>query len=330
MDGGGRVAEPLAGPGSGRADARLDTAPRTASRKGWRLFSPIVLPFAALGSRRRSSVAVPLGRRLPRHLGTFLTLLFFGGVVGYGLVAGGQYELFRDSYGDPRDAVAKALGFGVEQITISGLSQLTEGEVLAAAGITGRTSLPFLAVADLRARLEAVPLVKHAEIRKLYPSEMVISLVERDAFALWQKDGELFVVSADGTVIDGMRDPRFAALPLVVGEEANTRVADYVRLLDASGALRSRIRAGMLVSGRRWALKMDNGIDVQLPEQGAVAALSRLAQLEVDGRILAKDVLAIDLRAPDRVVVRLTEEAASARIELNKKKPQRGVKGIDT
>jgi cell division protein FtsQ len=40
-------------------------------------------------------------------------------------------------------------------------------------------------------------------------------------------------------------------------------------------------------------------------------------------------VIAIDLRMRDRVVVRLTEEAAAARADLLKKKPIRG-KGVET
>ena len=115
----------------------------------------------------------------------------------------------------------------------------------------------------------------------------------------------------------------------MVGERANLRNKDYLALLDAAGPLKGRIRAGTLVSGRRWTLKMDNGMDVRLPELGAADALARLVRLERDQKILEKDVLAVDLRMPDRVVVRLTEEAASARAEALKKKPMRG-KGIDT
>ena len=58
--------------------------------------------------------------------------------------------------------------------------------------------------------------------------------------------------------------------------------------------------------------------------EGAGHALS-----ERDQRILQKDVIAIDLRMADRVVVRLTEEAMAARLEGLKKKPLRG-KGVDT
>ena len=43
-----------------------------------------------------------------------------------------------------------------------------------------------------------------------------------------------------------------------------------------------------------------------------------------------KPDLTVDLRMPDRIVLRLTEEAVAARAENTKKKLQRGVKGIDT
>jgi cell division protein FtsQ len=130
-------------------------------------------------------------------------------------------------------------------------------------------------------------------------------------------------------VIDSFEDARFAYLPLVVGEEANLHTKDYLALLEAAGPLKGRIRAGTLVAGRRWTLKIDNGIDVRLPEHGIGAALARLVKLEREQGILQKDVIAIDLRMPDRVVVRLTEEAAAARLDGLKKKPVRG-KGVET
>jgi cell division protein FtsQ len=156
-----------------------------------------------------------------------------------------------------------------------------------------------------------------------------VTLVEREAHALWQRSGEVFVIAQDGTVIDLMQDARFAHLPLVVGEDANVHTADYLALLDAAGSLRTRVVAGTLVSGRRWTLKIDNGVDVRLPEIGAAAAMARLAKLDREQKILDKDVIAIDLRMSDRVVVRLTEEAMEARLEALRKKPPRG-KGVET
>lgn len=324
MDGGGRVLEPLTAGFPGVAAGRPDRRHGRGARLPF-----LSLPSVPFRTRRRSFVAVPLGRRIPRLTGTALVLAFFGVTGFYGLVLGGQYETLRREFGEPRDVAARVVGFGLDKITISGLAQLSEREVLRIAGINPLLSLPFIGVADIRARLEATPLVKSAVVRKLYPNELAVTLVEREPYALWQKDGELFVISADGTVIDRMNDPRFASLPLVVGEGANKRAASYVALLEAAGPLSSRIRAGMLVSGRRWTLKMDTGLDVRLPEEDAPAAVARLARLEREGHILDKDVLALDLRVADRVVVRLTEEAAATRADAIKKRPTRGTKGAE-
>ncbi len=135
------------------------------------------------------------------------------------------------------------------------------------------------------------------------------------------------MIAADGTVIDQMRDGRFADLPLVVGDEANLRTKEYLALLEAAGPLKDRIRAGTLVSGRRWTLKLD-GIDVRLPETGAREAVARLVKLEAESSLLEKDIIAVDLRLPDRVVVRLTEEGAAARLEAQKKSKK--PKGTET
>ncbi|HYF55129.1 MAG TPA: cell division protein FtsQ/DivIB [Salinarimonas sp.] len=311
MDGGGRLDGPLT-PGFSRGGRRV--AARTAG-----------LPFL----RRRSAVAVPGGAGpVPRHLGSALAVAFFAAVVGVGLQAGGHLDEIQARAGAPRDAVARALGFGIDHVTVSGLAQLQPDEVLTTGGITARSSLPFLDAGEVRQRLEAMPLVKSAAVRKLYPGELLVTLEERRAHALWQRNGEIVVVAADGTVIDTLRDARFASLPLVVGEGANARTAEYLALIEAAGPLKGRIKAGTLVSGRRWTLKID-GLDVRLPEHGAEAALARLARLEREQKILDRDVIAIDLRMADRVVVRLTEEAAAARAEAMKKKPTRG-KGVDT
>jgi cell division protein FtsQ len=322
MDGGGRFARPLTAGTSGGDAERRAPVPSSLAR---------ILKFVVRSrvSRRRRSVSASFGPRLPRGFGTGLVFAFFGAVTATGLTLGGHTETLRAEFGEPHHALARLVGLGVDRVTISGIAQLAESEILSAAGITPRTALPFIQVAEARTRLEAVPLIRSASVRKVYPNELLVNLVEREPHALWQHNGELFVIAADGAVIDTMRDARFVSLPLVVGEEANRRTKDYLALLEAAGPLKAQIRAGTLVSGRRWTLKMDNGVDVRLPELRVPDALKRLARLEREQKILQKDVIAVDLRMADRVVVRLTEEAMAARLEGLKKKPLRG-KGVDT
>jgi cell division protein FtsQ len=138
--------------------------------------------------------------------------------------------------------------------------------------------------------------------------------------SIWQKDGKLLVVATDGTPIQELTDQRFTELPFVVGKGANERVAEFLKIIDNAGDLRSRIRAGILVGERRWTLKMTNGLDVKLPESDPEAAIVQFARLARDSRLLDKDLVSIDLRVPGRIYARLTEEAAAARADAMPRK----------
>jgi cell division protein FtsQ len=157
-------------------------------------------------------------------------------------------------------------------------------------------------------------------VRKLYPNHLLIDLVERAPYALWQKDGKVSVVAADGAPIDAMTDSRFADLPFVVGEGANERLPEFTALLAAAGELGPKVRAGVLISNRRWNLKMTSGVDVMLPETHPEAAVATLVRLQRQSRVLDRDVISLDLRLQGRMFARLTEDAAAARVAVHPKK----------
>jgi len=307
MDGGGRFPESLS-PAPGRA-------PGVAARFAAGLLGRFSLRTPARSrSVRRVRAGQNWAERLPRGTGIVGVSATLAVVSMAGFVASGRYDSFVVEQGRPLDFIARMCGFGVRRVTITGISRMYEREVLAAAGIDWRSSVPFLDVTEARDRLLRVPLIAQASVRKIYPGDIVITQVEREPAALWQKDGVISVIAADGTVIDAMRDDRYASLPLVVGENANAKLPEYLALIAAAGPLADRIKAGTFVSGRRWTLKLD-GVDVRLPEDDPAGALARLVRLEGRDRLLEKDIIAVDLRMPDRVVVRLTEEAAAARAE---------------
>ena len=241
-----------------------------------------------------------------------LTLGILIAAAGIGAVRGGQYQAFVASHGAIEDIVARHLGFGLDVVTISGVTHLDEPRILSLAGITPKNSLPFFDVADAKKRLESDPLVKQASVRKLYPNQIVIDIVERTPYAVWQKDGELGAVGVDGGPIDDVRDGRYIGLPFVVGDGANLRVREFTALLASLEELRPRVEAGVLVGERRWNLKLKSGIDVKLPESDPQAAIATLLRLERQSRVLERDILAVDLRTPDRTFIRLSQDASDA------------------
>jgi cell division protein FtsQ len=257
---------------------------------------------------------------LPRGTGVAAAGLFLAASAAFGVVRGGHVPAMIDELRDWRDAAANAAGFRITSIAMAGQNELTREEVLTIAGITGRTSLLFLDAADARTRLLANPWIAEANVLKLYPSRLHMTVTERQAFALWQKDGKVSVIAGDGTIVEPFVNQRFAKLPLVVGIGAETRAKDIVGLLDKYPLLRNQMHAAVLVAERRWNIVLTNGIEVRLPEIDAEQALDTVVQLDRDNKLLSRDIAMVDLRLSDRVTVRLSDDAAAARLEVLKAK----------
>ncbi|MBV9752199.1 MAG: FtsQ-type POTRA domain-containing protein [Hyphomicrobiales bacterium] len=277
-------------------------------------------PKSKPASRRGASGGGTAAMRIPRFTGTCLIGGLFLAVASFGVWRGGELDAFLARNGAVKEVLARSFGLGITTVEVSGAARLSAAEVVAAAGIDGRGSLLFADVEGLRERLKANPMIAEASVRKLYPHALVISVTERQPFALWQKDGEVSLVAIDGTPIDALRDQRYVDLPLVVGEGANERVKDFAALLDTQPSLKPLVRAGNWVGQRHWELQLKSGLMVKLPEAEPAAAWARFAGLMRDYKLSEKALILVDLRLPDRVIFRLTEEAAAERNEEMKKR----------
>jgi cell division protein FtsQ len=265
-------------------------------------------------------VTLPLAHaRVPRFVGLIACLSFIAGSAAYGVVKGEHGPEILAAVKMAGDAAANTMGMRIATVSLSGQRQVSREEIFAAAGVTESSSLPFLDVTAARTKLEAIPWVSEATVRKLYPDRLQITITEREAFALWQLNGKVSVIAADGTVLGASVEPRFASLPFVVGKGAAVRARDFLAVLDAQPAIRDQVRAAVLVAERRWNLRLRNGIDVRLPENDVPQALEMLARLDREKHLLTRDIAAVDLRLPDRATVRLSDAAAAAREEAIKK-----------
>ncbi|WP_448951725.1 cell division protein FtsQ/DivIB [Labrys neptuniae] len=256
----------------------------------------------------------------PRGLGLLLSASFLVGTIVYGAQIGPVWPQMKVQYGAPLDMAANLFGFRVETVAVTGQRELTDQQIFAAAGVTNTSSLLFLDAEAAREGLEKLPLVKSAQVRKLFPSTLSVTIEERAPYALWQRDGSVSVIAEDGTVIEDHVETRFAELPLVVGEGADKRASEIVAAVAATPEFNGRIKGATLVSQRRWNLTLDNGVVVRLPEDDPEQALKSLAGLERKAKVLEKDILAVDMRMPDRATFRLSEQAAAARADALAKK----------
>jgi cell division protein FtsQ len=295
-----------------RALARR-TAPVVHPLRGGKKGAP--LPRKALRAERPSWMDRWRRGEPPRFLGLALLAVLFGATGLYGAFAGGHVASLKEIPHVAFVATTRALGFGLSEVRVTGGVKMAPEEVMSVLGVDHTTSLLAFDAEAARRRLLAVSWIKSAAIRVYLPNTLAITLTEREPFAIWQRAGQVMLVDREGRVIGPYDDIRFSHLPLVVGEGAERRVSEIGELLDPHPVIRSRVRAAVLVADRRWTLKLGDGVDVMLPERDAPAAVALLARLDRETALLNRDIAAVDLRLPDRVVVRLTDRAAGIRAD---------------
>jgi cell division protein FtsQ len=193
-----------------------------------------------------------------------------------------------------------SMGFRVQEVMVSGRQQTDRETLIKALNVSRGAPILAFDINAAKERLEVLPWVRASTIERMLPDTILISIVEREPLALWQKDGKLNLIDADGAVIldDGLEP--YADLLVVVGDGAETQAAALLALLGTEPALMQQVRAG----NRRWNLHLKDDIDVRLPEDDALGAWQRLATYHRNHKVLDKNVTVLDLRIPDRLIVK--------------------------
>lgn len=220
-----------------------------------------------------------------------------------------QWAAFADATLD----MSADAGLALREVLVQGRGRTSQEDLMTALDL--KLGAPILALdpETLRAQLEALPWVARASVERRLPDTLFITVEEREPLALWQREGEIALIDRGGTVIANAALATFAQLPMVVGEGANTRAAELIAMLAQDPELAARVTAAVWVGNRRWNVRLDNGVDIRLPEVNGAAAWAELATLQREHGLVDRDLTAIDMRQPDRLIVRLTPEAAARR-----------------
>jgi cell division protein FtsQ len=218
-------------------------------------------------------------------------------------------------------------GYRVDDIFVEGRVKTPRDQLLTALGVKRGDAILGVDLAAAQKRIEEIPWVRSAAVERRLPDQIHILITEREPVALWQNKGRYFLIDRDGQIVgDQIED--YTGLPLTVGEGAPDHVADLVALLASEPALQPRVKAATWVGDRRWNIMLDrtpDGIEVRLPEEDPGSAWHDLARLDQEKSLLERQVGVIDMRLPDRLVLRAAnaprEQAAGP---AARKKPSNG------
>lgn len=206
--------------------------------------------------------------------------------------------------GERIGALTAFAGLRVEHVEFEGRQNTPEPLLRAALGVTKGEPILGFSLDAARKRIETLSWVKQATVERRLPSTIVVNIEERRPFAIWQNDNKFVLIDRSGNVVANQDVAHFRNLPLVVGPGAPQAASALIDALTTRPALQKFVVAAVRVGNRRWNLLMTNGANVMLPEGHEVAALDRLMQLQQGHDLLDRPLVAIDMRLPDRLVLR--------------------------
>jgi cell division protein FtsQ len=199
-------------------------------------------------------------------------------------------------------SASAGIGYRLSKVLIDGRKN-TPTEILQMA-IGVQVGDPILGIDpnDVKKRLEALGWISSVTVERRLPGVLYIHISEDYPAAIWQHNGSFRLIDREGHLLGDLAG---FDLPVVVGAEAPRHTGELLDMLAREPELAQRVRAAVWIGDRRWDVHFDNGVDVKLPAESPQAAWSELARIEREQKLLARDIAVIDMRLPDRLVIRL-------------------------
>lgn len=274
-----------------------------------------------VGNRKGTRRKVILRRRAPgfelavyyaRRFGRIILVFVLAVWLAAWFIAAGGIEKTRDwSYHKTLELSAD-LGFRVRNILVEGRRNTSPEVIMALVNMEKGDPLFAFDPAGAREMIERISWVQTARVERRLPDTIYVGLEERAPLALWRRsNGSLALIDHDARVLSENDLRPFMDMITVSGPGAPENAGEFFSLLDAEPELKVRIKSAKRIGKRRWDLRLKNGIEVNLPGQDTGMSLRRLMLAHEEGSILDKDIVGIDLRKDDRIIVRPRRGAAS-------------------
>ncbi|MDR0555888.1 MAG: FtsQ-type POTRA domain-containing protein [Holosporaceae bacterium] len=193
--------------------------------------------------------------------------------------------------------------FCIKRIEFDGNERVKDVLLLKASGLKYKSNIFAVSIREVKKKLENIAWIRSVVVQRKFPNKIYIRVAERTPIAILQSKYKLYLIDADGKILenDGVVD--FSNLPIVMGEGAEREADRLLCRLDKFPKIRSQLVFAVRLSKRRWNLKINRGITVKLPEKGINHAIEVLDEISDGNGFFNRDISIIDLRMLDRVIV---------------------------
>ncbi|MEL7687768.1 FtsQ-type POTRA domain-containing protein [Citromicrobium bathyomarinum] len=203
-------------------------------------------------------------------------------------------------------ATAGSAGFQMRTIDLTGVERMNRLKIYEEVMEYRGTPMPLLDLAAIRADLNRMPWVAEARVSRQLPDKLVIDIEERTPHAVLVKPDRLVLIDRNGIELDPIAEDDAQGMLRISGAGAADSIDSLDRVLAAAPALQPQIKSAHRIGERRWNIVFKTGQILALPqgEEEASEAFIDFARMDGLYRLLGGKATVIDLRVPDRYVLR--------------------------
>lgn len=194
--------------------------------------------------------------------------------------------------------------FPIRTVRVTGVRHIDKNELKQTLAPLVKCGFFSINIEYIRDRLEQMPWVADSTVRRTWPDKILISIVEREAVARWNKES---LLSSDGDLFDPNETSYPVSLADFVGPAGThiTMLKYFVNINRILHPLHVKISYLELTPYYTWKLKLDNGLQLKLSNNDILTRLSHF--VKVYPKIIgdrAGDVEYVDLRYSNGMAVK--------------------------
>lgn len=251
---------------------------------------------------KKKKTNIPLRRKIGV---VYVRVVFFIKII---LVVSLSLFFFTNYFSSVKQEIAQYIyeftsdvGFRLENVLIEGQYNTQEEDILATLNADKGTAIFSLDLDLIKSNLRRNPWIKNiAIIERRLPNTLYIRLIERIPIAIWQINGQVFLIDQEGYKITN-NIGSFSNLLHVVGSDANIYTSKLIQDLAKYPELAKKIISSVRYGGRRWDLNLEQGITVKMPDLRFEHALDYLAGLDMKNILFNQNYKIVDLRDSSKV-----------------------------
>ncbi len=195
------------------------------------------------------------------------------------------------------------VGLVVKDVIIEGQKNTNSEKISRAIKIKSGTPIFEVSLWELKKRLESIEWIKSVSISRELPNNIHIFIEERKPIALGQKDKQLYLIDDEGAIIYEKNLKNYLHLPIIIGDGAEIYASSLIEMLKVEPELFKHISSIARVSERRWNIRLNEKIEVKMPEDNFDNAWKLVIKLFKKNELFNQDIKVIDLRIKNKIFI---------------------------